>query len=98
MNLFERISCQLYNPYGVTKFYELKHKVIFVTRMHNYRIYDISYLKYYKISENIDEILLSIRNTSYRVCNKDSMLKYIKLLSEEEEYDEINKKIDTDSL
>lgn len=81
MNILERISQQIYEPYGSTQFYKLlnNEKVIFITKLDSGNIYDISYSNYEWLDYEYNELLILIRNTSYRVCSRNGLERYLKI-------------------
>ena len=77
--LIDNIAKELYYPHGLTKYYKLKDRVLFITQLKEGDIYDVSYLKldsFTKISSQ--DYLQTIRLTSYRVCSTGGLHRYLK--------------------
>ena len=78
MKIIERICSELYIPYGTTEYYQHGDRYIFITKMNDCKIYDISYSLLDWITEyEYGELIKQIRNTSYRVCDKLGLEKYL---------------------
>jgi len=79
MKILEQLSCELYSPYGETNFYQTNDRILFITKMDNGIIYDISYcLNEWLNHIDYEDLLIKIRKTGYRVCEKSGLDLYLK--------------------
>ena len=77
--IIDNIAKELYYPHGLTKYYKLKDRVLFITHLKEGDIYDISYLELDSPPEiSSQDYLQTIRLTSYRVCSSNGLDRYLK--------------------
>ena len=80
MNIYDKIAREVYEPYGTAQYFILGDRVVFITKLDDGTIYDISYIFPSWIEETDDyrELLLRSRFTSYIVCYREGLERYLK--------------------